>query len=259
MRTDAIGRPLFDENSFNHVTLIFNDLLIDNHSINVITSGGRKWLYAPDALSAAGVPEAKSGGYSKTIGRIHNMDKVKIAETPFSFDDKRKDRGSLISPCAITELLHKTSRGRNPIATLGFVEWMNEHVLEGQSAEHWSPQKPRSLEPVFRKTKLPQPPQDTTERDPLAPIGLYRWTNDNRPLGGDEVQFCLCQKKTCRCRLMELKPYVHKGDDVVDVYDDFEPATVWPKVWAKVSREGARADYFNVTPMGPFGHHQQQH
>ncbi|WP_171132534.1 hypothetical protein [Ruegeria sp. HKCCA5014] len=258
MRTDAIGRPLFDESSFNHVILIFNDLLIDNHPINVITSGGRKWVYAPDALSAAGVPEAKSGGYSKTLGRIHDMDKVKIAETPFSFDDKRKDRGSLISPCAITALLHKTSRGRNPIATLGFVEWMNEHVMEGQSAEHWSPQKPVGLEPVFREAKHHQPTKDNTERDPLAPIGLYRWTNDNRPLGGDEVQFCLCQK-TCRCRLMELKPYVHKGDDVVDVYDDFEPTTAWPKVWAKVSREGARADYFNVTPMGPFGHHHQQH
>lgn len=257
MRTDAIGRPLFDEKSFSHAILFFNDLLIDNHPVNVITSGGRKWLYAPDALSAAGLPEAKSGGYSKAIGRIHDMDKVKIAETPFSFDDKRKDRGSLISPRCIADLLHKTSRGRNSIATVGFVEWMNEHVLEGQSAEHWSPAKPHSLEPVFRETKPIQPPQDNPKRDPLAPIGQYRWTNDERPLGADEVQFCLCTK-ACRCRLMELKPYIHKGDDVVDVYDDFEPATAWPKVWAEVSRDGARPDYFNVTPMELFGHHRER-
>ena len=27
---------------------------------------------------------------------------------------------------------------------------------------------------------------------------------------------------------MELKRYVHMGDDVVDDYDDFEPAAEWP-------------------------------
>lgn len=255
METDAIGRLLLDDRSFHHSTLIYED-----QPINVVTTGGRKWLYAADALSAAGVPQEKSGGYSKTISRLSDVDKIKITETAFTFGDGRKDKGWLVSPRSISDLQHKTKRRRNPIKTTAFLVWLTEFPLEGQPTEHWSPAKPEPLAPVFREMKLGQDEDGDKPfiLDPMRPVGLYRWANDNRHLGGDEVQFCLRQE-TCGCKLIEIEPYAHNGGDVVDVYDDFEPTTAWPKVWDKVSREGARADYFNVTPMGPFGHHRQHH
>lgn len=259
METDALGRPLFDDRSFHHSALIYED-----QPINIVTTGGLKWLYAADALSAAGVPQEKSGGYSKTIGRLSDVDKIKIAETAFTFGDGRKDKGWLVSPRSISDLQHKTKRGRNPIKTTAFLEWLAEGPLEGHPTEHWSPAKPEPQAPVFREVKLGHDEDGDKPfiPDPMRPLGLYKHTNDKRRLRSDEVQFCLCQSKVCGCDIIELTPYFgpYNEDDcpVVDDYDDLSPDTAWTAVWSKKLHHDVRADFFKHADLGSFGLNQDR-
>ncbi|RBW55571.1 hypothetical protein DS909_10725 [Phaeobacter gallaeciensis] len=189
MIMDALSKPLFD-NDHQHNVMNF-----EGRDIDVIKSAGNIWLYGATAMQAAGVPSHAHDGYSRHLGRVKHPDKIKITDTPFRFTSGNRNRSVLVSPKVVFDMLDKTSRGRNPIMTINFTEWLTENVLEGLSPLSWSPARfeKDKLEPVFRETIIVKDKNETEgDTDPLRPVGVYLPIRSRMPIRVDEVEFCLC-------------------------------------------------------------------
>ncbi|MEQ9695096.1 hypothetical protein [Shimia sp. SDUM112013] len=225
MIMDALNKPLFGDDH-RHEVLTFN-----GKDIDIIKTANNIWLYGPSAMEAAGVPPRKKDGYSRPLGRIAHPDKIKITDTPFRFPsgNLNRNRSVLVSPQAVFDLLNKTHRGRNPIMTIQFTDWLTENVLEGLPPSSWSPARKEKtkLEPVFRETITEKDQSETGEElDPLRPVGLYPPMHIHTPIAQDEVEFCLCADERaglgkCWCRsgvnirgALPAEPYT--GDLVID-------------------------------------------
>lgn len=226
MIMDALHKPLFGE-THQHEVMTFEE-----RDVDVIKTAGNIWLYGATALEAAGVPPRKKDGYSRHLGRIDHPDKIKIIDTSFRFTSGNRNRSVLVSPNAVFDMLDKTSRGRNPIMTIRFTEWLTENVLEGLPPSSWSPARKEQtkLEPVFRETITDTEKNEAGEElDPLRPIGIYPPMHQQVPIERDEIEFCLCTDERaglgkCWCRggvriRRALPPKPYSGDLVVDEDD----------------------------------------
>lgn len=238
---DDDGQLIFTED-FTHHTKLFKDTLFEDEVLfDLIETNGNLWLSGSDTMKLMGFPEHHKGGFGRTLRRISHPDIIKIKDTPFRFTDGRRNRGSFISPRAVLQFHEGKTQGFNPIKAVGFVEWMNEHLLTGGlDADAWSPalKKPPPLEPVFRSvTKVVDQDEQGRPLDPMRTTRKYRYIPASDPIGSDEVEFCMCEDARnglgkCWCGgigQVRTKPFVpYDGDEVLDDGDDFSGSFVAP-------------------------------
>lgn len=171
---------------------VYNDFDGDK-TVDMIKTNGNLWLFASDVVGMVGLNAKDTKHTGRLLKRLDHPDNIKINNTPFRFNDGRRNRGSLVSPRGVIFLADGKRGAYNPIKATGFVDWMNQQLLCGYDSHHWSPAKHviEQLGPIFRKVSHEQP-EDNPELDPLRPVGRYLPLVNLPPLQVDEVEFCLC-------------------------------------------------------------------
>lgn len=237
IHVDDEGDALFTA-KFEHQTYtVEEEHVLQTAKLDVIETNGNVWFSAPQALALMGFTPHAKGGYHERLKRLCHLDVIKIKDTPFSFSDKRRNRGALISPRAVLEFANSKVPGQNTIASIAFVEWIYANLfIDEQDAIAFSPAKDGSpkIAPVFRSV-VSAIDEDEQGRplDPSRPVGLYAPMATIRTLAHDEGEFCLCNDERvglgrwwCNSRggfrFALPTPFVpYSGDMVVDDNDDF--------------------------------------
>ncbi|WP_270725878.1 hypothetical protein [Shimia sp. Alg240-R146] len=183
-----INNQAFITSAFKHEVHDFQ-----GQSLDVIESNGNLWLSGSAIAKQLGF-RPHNGSFSRTLARLSEYDAIKIAETPFKFTDGRRNRGLLVSPRGIVDLVDTAHRdGYNQIKSNDFIAWMQATLFKGYTgANHWSPAAPEkvTLEPVFREAegKSSNFTADEAEEYRRAERTAMRRLSP-LPLADDEVEF----------------------------------------------------------------------
>lgn len=200
---------------------------VSGTSIDVIKTNGNLWLSAPAVMEEMGFQEdGAGGGYSRRLSRIDHPDIIKITDTPFRFTDRRRNRGSLISPRAIHRFAEGRVKGFNAIKANAFLQWMDETLLTGGDENTWSPARPApaSIEPVFRAViKVTDENKFGEPLDPRRPFGNYHGLGHFGPLRHDEIEFVVDGFG----HPSPIQTVVVDDGVVIDEEDDFLPLKPW--------------------------------
>ncbi|WP_187429701.1 hypothetical protein ROLI_010560 [Roseobacter fucihabitans] len=234
---DDGGAALFTDD-YEHDVAIYNDFDSDK-TVDFIKTNGNIWFPASDVVELLGTNTNETGNTGRSLKRLDHPDIIKVKDTSFRFTDGRRNRGSFISPRAIMVFADGKTKNFNPIKANAFVAWMEDELLEGLDASHWSPAKREIelLEPVFRKITY-EKPEDKPELDVLRPVGRYLPLINMSPLRPDEIEFCLCEDERnglgrCWCRRKGgIRTYMQQQievagepDCVIDDHDTFVVTT----------------------------------